>query len=360
METSPTVKAYCLKVPKTSGEKAISLAVKLGLLNEDLNVQSTTGDLYVPLQQEPSFEHVAEFERTLPRFDILIHNFSRRVKPSRSLLEILGDRLPPHLLASLPRAIDFVGDIAIVEVPSELEAHKSLIGDAILEAHSHVRTVLAKASTVGGVYRLREYEVVAGSPNTETVHKEYGCRYHMDVRKVYFSPRLSYEHYRVASQVGEKETVIDMFAGIGSFSILIAKKHRNVKVYAVDINPDAVEYLEKNVLVNGVQSRVTPILGDAKQVIRDRLRGRADRVIMNLPEKAMDYLETACEAMKPGGGIIHYYAFAEGPNSLEVEKNRLMEKLHTMGRKVETFLSARFVREVAPFKWQIALDIEIH
>jgi len=349
-----------LKVPKDLGERAISLLAKLGLLNKDLKVQSINGYLYVPLNQKPSSPHIVEFEKMLPQFDISVQDFSKRLKPSQKVFEIIGDRLPPHLLASFPRAIDFVGDIAIVEVPPELEDYKKLIGETILKVHKRVRTVLAKYSAVSGLYRLREYEVIGGSPNTNTVHKEHGCRYHLDLSKVYFSPRLSYEHFRVASQVKENETVIDMFAGVGPFSILIAKMHRNVTVYAVDINPDAVEYLKRNILANGVQGKVTPVLGDAKEIIHERLGGTADRVIMNLPEKAMEYLETACEAMKSEDGVIHYYEFAEEPNSLKIVKNRLIERLNQRGRRIEELISARLVREVAPFKWQIVADIRIH
>jgi tRNA (guanine37-N1)-methyltransferase len=252
-----------------------------------------------------------------------------------------------------------VGDIAIVEVPLELQEHKKIIGETILKIHRHIRTVLAKSSVVRGIRRLREYEVISGSSDTETVQKEYGCKYHLDLRKVYYSPRLSYEHSRVASQVEEGETVIDMFTGVGPFSVLIAHTHRNVKVYAIDLNPDAVRYLERNVIVNGVLGKVISILGDAKEVVNNRLRGAADRVIMNLPEKAIEYLEVACNALKPEGGIIHYYEFSEGPDPLRTVKKRLTETLNKTDHMGRMFISARVVREVAPFKWQVAVDIRI-
>jgi tRNA (guanine37-N1)-methyltransferase len=354
-----TVEAYCLKVPKACGEKAVRLAAEIGILNRGLKVQSDDSYLYVPLDREPLPAHVAEFEKRLPYFDVLVQGFIGCVKRAQKLSEIVAEFLPPHLLASFPRSIDFVGDIAIVEIPPELEACKKPIGEAILKAHKHMRTVLAKLGAVTGVYRLREFEVIAGAPNTETTHREHGCKYRLDVSKAYFSPRLSNEHLRVASKVGENETVIDMFAGVGPFSILIAKMHRNVTVYAIDINPQAIEYLEKNVALNRVQEKVVPILGDAEKVIRERLRGKANRVIMNLPEKANEYLASACEAVKAEGGTIHYYEFAEGPDLLEAAKNRLTERINRTRREVEGSPSARLVREVAPFKWQIAIDAEI-
>ncbi len=354
-----TVKAYCLRVAKNLGEKAIRLAMGLEIMDKALKVRSDGGHLCVPLNQKPGPVHIAEFNETFKNYDILVQDFSRHVKVHRNAYEIAGEKLPPHLLASFPRAIDFVGDIAIVEIPAELEEYKSLVGEAVLEAHKHAHTVLAKASAVSGMHRLREYEVIAGSPNTDTVHIENGCKYYLDLSKVYFSPRLSFEHSRVASQVEENETVVDMFAGIGPFSVQIARAHKDVKVYAVDVNPDAVEYLRRNIVANGVLGKVVPILGDAKEIIHSMLHGVADRVIMNLPEKAVEYLTAACEALKLQGGVIHYYEFAERQNRLEVIKKKLHEAFEQRGRRVEEFLSARTVREIAPFRWQVAVDMRV-
>lgn len=359
MEAQSKIKAYCLKVPKNLGEKTIRLATELSLLSRDLKVRSDKEIILVPLNRKPTASKVSELKRTLPHLYITIEDFEPRAKRPRSISGVLGDQLPPYLLASVPRAIDFVGDIAVLEVPQELEKEKKLIGEAALQTYRRVRTVLAKSSAVAGTYRLREYEVIAGPPNTETIHKEHGCKYHLDLGKVYFSPRLSHERKNIASQVGENETVIDMFAGVGPFSVLIAKTHRNVKVYAIDINPEAIKYLERNTIVNGVWRNVIPLLGDAADIARSKLRGVADRVIMNLPEKAAEYLEAASDAVKPSGGIIHYYEFAEGPSFLNAIKERVTETMKKTRRKLERIPEARIVREVAPFRWQIAVDLLI-
>jgi tRNA (guanine37-N1)-methyltransferase len=218
---------------------------------------------------------------------------------------------------------------------------------------------VAKSGAVRGVCRLREYEVIAGLPCTETVYKEHGCKYFLDLKKVYFSPRLCHEHHRIASQVEENETVIDMFAGTGPFSVLIAKLHNDVRVYAVDVNPDAVRYLEKNVIANSVLGKVVPILGEIKRVVQEKLRRTADRVIMNLPESAIEYVDVACQALRSEGGIMHYYEFAEGLNAVDAAKRHLMEAVNRTGRNITGFLSARIVREVAPFKWQVVVDAVI-
>jgi len=353
------VKAPCIRVEKTQGEKAIIIAKRLNLLDRNLRVQRQQDYLYIPLIREPQKTDLEELEANLPQFEVIQRKFIERVERPPKLVDFLSDKLPPHLLASLPRAIDFVGGIAVVEVPPELAAFKAVVGEAILATHKRLSTVLAKSSAVGGEYRVREFETIAGVDKTKTVHREHGCVFHVDLAKAYFSPRLSYEHSRVASLVEEGETVLDMFAGVGPFSILIARKHKKVNVYAIDKNPEAVQLLKKNMVANRVEARITPILGEAKQIVAERLRNSSDRVVMNLPEKAIEYFDAACEAIKPAGGIIHYYEFTSAHEPIETAKNRLMEAVKQTNRKLDEILCSRIVRGTAPFTWQVVVDARI-
>lgn len=349
----------CLKVPKVQGEKAIDLARKLNLLNQDFKIQRIEGHLYIPLARKPLRADLEEFQNNLLEYEVSTHKFSTRAKRAQKLVDVLEEKLPPHLLASLPHAVDFVGDIAIVEIQPELETYKRTIGEAILTTQKRVSTVLAKSGAIEGVYRIRRFGVIAGVEKTETVHKEHGCVFHVDLAKAYFSPRLSYEHRRIAAQVKEDETVIDMFAGVGPFSILIAKRCANVKIYAIDVNPDAVHYLKRNVKANNVEAEVTPMLGDARQIIREKLKGVANRVIMNLPETALGYVDVACDALQKEGGIIHYYEFTNASNPMEAAKDRLNEAMKQTSRSLEEILLARTVRATAPYMWQVVVDAEI-
>lgn len=349
----------CLIVPKILGEKAIVLLSKLSLLNRELKIQQVKDRLFIPLVRKPLPTDVKRFEESLPNFKISTHEFPKHTKRPLKLVDLLEDKLPTHLLVSVPHAIDFVGDVAVIEVPPELESRKTTVGEAILKTHKRIHTVLAKSGAVEGVYRVREFDVIAGIGKTETVHREYGCVYHVDLGKAYFSPRLSHEHDRVASQVKDGETVIDMFAGVGPFSILIAKRHKNVRVYAVDVNPDAVNYLKRNIEANHVGKSVTPVLGDIRQIVKTRLIGVADRVIMNLPERAIEYVDVACETLRPKGGIVHYYEFTSMPEPLETAKVRLIEAMKQTSRNVKKILSARLVRATAPYTFQVVVDAEI-
>jgi tRNA (guanine37-N1)-methyltransferase len=351
--------APCLKVPKNLGERAVRLGNKLNIFNRELQVQQVGNYLCIALAREPLPSTLKILKKELGHFEVFKQTFAKRTKRPLKLLDYLADKLPPHLLASIPRAIDFVGDIAIIEVPPELTEQKTTLGEAILKAHKQIRTVLAKSGAVEGVYRLRDFEVIAGTAKTTTVHKEYGCVFHVDVAKAYFSPRLSSEHSRVAMQVKPGETVVDLFAGVGPFAIQIAKQQENVKVYAVDVNPDAITLMKKNVAVNRVAEQVVPILGDAKQVVRERLSGVADRVIMNLPETAIEFVDVACDALKAGGGIMHYYEFTKESEPLETAGVRLTEAVSRSNRQVNKILLAKTIREVAPYTWQVVVDAEI-
>jgi len=351
--------AYCIKIAKANGEKALTLVKQLAMLNTLLEIQKDDDFIYIPLLRQPEGKELETLKVATLGFQIITRTFTEKNMQRKTLVQALQKTLPSHLLAKVPRALDIIGDIAIVEIPAELEAHEALIGEAILAVHKNVHTVLAKASAISGTYRLREFRIIAGEPRTTTVHKEYGCKYHVDIAKAYFSPRLSREHHRVASLVKKNEVVIDLFAGVGPFSVLIAKNNCDVKVYAVDINPEAVEFLKRNISLNRVESRVIPIFGDARKVVEERLTGVADRVIMNLPEKAIEYVDAACKSLKPEGGIVHFYSFVSRANSIEDLKQLVSDAVAAVGRKVDDFLFAWAVRETAPYEQQIVLDVKI-
>jgi tRNA (guanine37-N1)-methyltransferase len=349
----------CLRVPKVCGHHVISFASKLMIIDRLLEIQSDTNFVYIPLIRQPSAEELAELQVQVPDYSLQLHIFPEKRKQSKTAMEVLEGHLPSHLMASLPKALDVIGNIAVVEVPTELENHKKLLGAAILEAHKNLRTVLAKAGAISGEYRLRDFEVIAGEPRTNTIHKEFGCSYQVDVAKAYFSPRLSHEHQRVASLVQQGETVVDLFAGVGPFVVLIAKNHKDVKVYAVDLNADAVESLRTNIRLNRVENRVFPIVGDARLMVDAKLRSVADRVIMNLPEKAIEFVDVACKALKPKGGLLHFYSFIHKPDSLDALKTRFAEAVANSGRHVGRFMLAKPVRETAPYTCQVVLEAEI-
>jgi len=172
-----------------------------------------------------------------------------------------------------------------------------------MQINKSVKTVLHQIAPVSGDLRLRKLEWVAGDRRTETLYREYGCLFNIDLAKCYFSPRLSFERMRIAQLVQAGEVVINMFAGVGCYSMIIARHSKAERVYSIDINPVAVEYIEENAKLNKVEDRVVSVEGDAKLIIEERLQSTADRVLMPLPKKAYEYLDCAVFALKPAGGM---------------------------------------------------------
>jgi len=349
----------CLKVAKKQGEKALIAANGLGITNKALQIQKEDDLLFIPLLRKPTEEEMKDILALIPEPQLATHVFSSKKYQETTAAEALRNLLPEHLLSKLPRALDIVGDIAIVEIPQELEQYKAAIGQATLKAHKNVRVILAKAGKVSGPYRLRDFELIAGEPRTTTIYKENGCSYYIDVAKAYFSPRLSHERERVTSLVQEGETIVDLFAGVGPFSILIAKNHENVRVFALDINSEAVEQMKRNARLNRVENKIFPILGDARKIINGKLVYVADRVIMNLPENAHKFVDVACKTLKTSGGVVHFYGFVRSPDTIENMKSHFEEDVNKAGRKVIALLEAKSVRETAPHEYQVVLDAKI-
>jgi tRNA (guanine37-N1)-methyltransferase len=351
--------SFCIKVPKSQGEKTITLATKFGLADKSLVIQREEESLCIPLLREPKGIELTTLKNQIPKFTLYTAVFSEKPLPPETLTQVLQDKLPPDLLAKVPQAFDIIGDIVVIDIPPQLKPFQNTIGEAILQTQKNVVAILGKAGDISGVFRVRDYDFIAGEHKTKTIHREFGCQYNVDIAKAYFSPRLSHEHERVAAQVQDGETVADLFAGVGPFAILICKRNPEAKVYAVDINPDAVELLKLNVRVNRVENRVFPILADAREIAATKLKGTADRVIMNLPETAIDFVDSACNALKPLGGVVHFYGFIRSPDNIENLKQHFSELVEKNGRKVEAFLYAKSIRETAPFESQVVLDARI-
>jgi tRNA (guanine37-N1)-methyltransferase len=274
------------------------------------------------------------------------------------LKENLSEILNHWELKLLYNSFDIVGDIAVIRIPKSLEHRTKIIAEAVLLTNNHIKTVLCQTSPVLGEHRLRQLKFIAGENKTETFHKEFGCSFKVDLRKCYFSPRLSFERMRIAKQVDHDDIVVNMFAGAGCFSIILAKWSNAKKVYSIDINPDAFQYAWENVRLNNVYV-VETIEGNARNVIETRLRDIADRIIMPLPEKACEYLDSAIIALKPIKGIIHYYDIIharKGEDPISKIKQKVSERLLSLYVEFEIFFG-RVVRTIGPRWYQVVLDI---
>ncbi len=275
----------------------------------------------------------------------------------KDLHEALGGQLSEEEFKQF-RAFDIVGDIAVVKLPKGLLPKKRLIGQALMQVHHHVRTVLNQTAPVRGEFRTRELELIAGEPETETMYHESGCSFKVDLAKVYFSPRLAHERLRIAKLVKPGEVVTNLFAGVGSYSVVIAKRGKASRVYSIDKNPAAFDYMRTNIRINKVGDRVVPILGDAREVVEANLRGKADRVLMPLPELAREFFDVALLALKPEGGVVHLYDFGNEPELFRPSLEFARAAAAAKGRKVE-LLGSRAIRSYAIRVYHVVLDLEV-
>lgn len=273
----------------------------------------------------------------------------------------LSELLSPIEMQDLRASFEVVGNIAIIKVPEKLQHRKKDIARVVMKTNSNIKTVINQTSPVSGVFRIREFEHLLGEPKTETTYQEYGCSFKVDLASTYFSPRLSFERMRITNLVNDGETIVNMFAGVGCYSILIAK-HRPIKrVFSIDLNPKAIKLMKENTQLNHVTDKVIVIEGDAQDVILKYLKESCNRVLMPLPEKAFEYLESAILALKKGKGIIHYYDFIFAKkNEDPIEKliQCIEPRLHQL---VSTFVisHSRVVRMIGPRWYQIVLDVHI-
>ncbi|MBI1829578.1 MAG: class I SAM-dependent methyltransferase family protein [Thaumarchaeota archaeon] len=253
-------------------------------------------------------------------------------------------------------AFDQIGDIIILRIPDSLVSKKEIIGKVLLEKVKTAKSVFYQSSPVSGDFRTRKLELLAGEDKTETEYKEHGCRFIVDVEKAFFSPRLSTERDRIANLIQDGETVINMFGGVGMFSIIAAKK-KKCMVYNIDINPNASRLCEQNINLNKLVGKVESITGDAAKIIEEKLTGIGDRVLMLLPERSDEFLDSAIKAAKKNG-IIHYYCHVHGNKKNEVSRLAKEHFLEVMKTKAE-ILGSKIVRPVGPRFYQAVVDAKL-
>jgi tRNA (guanine37-N1)-methyltransferase len=273
------------------------------------------------------------------------------------LKTILKEILPPEDISKLYSAFDIIGSIIIIKIPDSLNSKKQIIADTILMNIKSAKSVFAQTSAVQGDYRIRRLEHLAGDNSVITEYKEHGCRFKVDVTKTYFSPRLSTERIRVSKMITDNEIITNMFAGVGTYSILIAKNNKSCKVYSIDSNPVANELALINAKLNKVQGQIIPICGDAREVIIRQLKGTSTRVLMPLPEKAKEFVDFAVMALKENGGTVHYFAHVKAPSKKLALDNAALDVKHAFINHDYKIVSTRVVREVGPRLYQTVSDI---
>jgi tRNA (guanine37-N1)-methyltransferase len=320
----------CVRVERESGEKTRQTLAERELLDQDREIVHEDGRLYIP---------VLDSEAVPDEYDVV-----HREPPERDTQTMPAD------LVSFDPTYERLGEVIIIDEDDDQRARD--LADAIVDSDIPAKSVLNRASKIRGEQRIRDWEVLAGEA-TEAVHREYGCAFALDLESVYFSPRLATERHRVVEQVQTGEQAFDMFAGVGPFVIPVAK--RGAKAVGVDINEDAIEYLRENAERNGVTERVTAIQGDVRDVAGD-YEDWADRIVMNLPHSADEFLDTAV-TLAAEECVLHYYDIQHEDDPFGPGERAIREAAApTYDVTVET---RHVVRSYAPHEDNIVLDVRL-
>ena len=268
------------------------------------------------------------------------------------LRDLLRDHLSAEELDLLPSGWARIGHVVVLSLPPKLMKRAPEIGESALEIPG-VRTAAVWTGPIAGRERRPSLEVVAGDPETVTIHREHGCQFKLDVARVMFSVGNVTERGRVAELVEPGEVVVDLFACVGQFSILIAKNAEPKRVHAVEINPVAFGYLKENVELNRLGHLVAPVQGDCAEVAP---RGVADRVVMGILHVTHRYLPLALEVLKPEGGVIHYHESV--PVNLGFDRPISRIRKAAGDRELE-ILDKRVVKRYSPGVDHVVVDAKI-
>ena len=252
-------------------------------------------------------------------------------------------------------AFDQVGDIIVVRIPESLMHKRHQIGEALLANVKVSRAIFCQKADVTGDHRTRSLELIAGEGTTQTEYRENGCRFAVDVEGAFFSPRLSTERSRIADLMQDGQTLLNMFAGVGMFSILAASKCR-CTAYSIDLNPLASLLCEQSIRMNKLAGDVISINGDVSKVIHEQnMADCSDHTLMLLPERSDEFVDDAIHVTK-SGGIIHYYAHVHAEKKSGVS-DAINERWGKVCKIKSEILESKLVRAVGPRYYQAVADI---
>ncbi|WP_048154526.1 class I SAM-dependent methyltransferase family protein [Methanosarcina sp. Kolksee] len=337
-----------IRTAPEKGEELRKKAIQGGFLDTSRKIRKVRTEegnfLEIPVT-ESAYDSVDSFlvlEQENPEF----------LEKPNSLKDSLKGFLSETELASVPSGWQVLGDIIIVFIPEILEDKKTRIAESLLSMYPKCRTVVRDFG-IEGQFRQPKRELLLGS-ETETIHKEHGCFFKQDVTKVMYSKGNLEERKRM-SQLGEGEVIVDMFAGIGYFSIPMAVHSRPKKIVGIEINPESFAYLKENIRLNKVEDIFIPICGDCSKFAPE---GTADRVLMGYVGTTHHYLEPAIKALKKSGGILHYHETVPESLARTRPQERIEKAACALGKKVE-ILETHRIKKYSPGVLHVVVDARI-
>lgn len=214
---------------------------------------------------------------------------------------------------------------------------------------------IVKLGRINGLKREPHVETIVGE-GTETIHRENKCLFKLDVSKIMWSKGNTTERKRMSEMPEDGETVVDMFAGIGYFSIPMAVHSNLSKIYSVEINPVSHDYLCENIKLNRVEGKIEPILGNCRERAPKAI---ADRVVMGYIGNTDEYLEVAMDILKVEGGIIHYHESVPDKIKFIRPVDRIKAAAAAAGKENVQILKKRIIKPYSPGVYHVVVDAKI-
>jgi len=223
--------------------------------------------------------------------------------PFDKIKKLISNEIPKELTNEIPDKWEKVGDIGIIKLPKSLKKYSNIIGEKYASI-LNCKTILNDIGGIIGELREPKTEIIYGPTDTITVHKENKIRFKLDPQKIMFSSGNMDERIRMANVSNKNETVVDLFAGIGYFSIPMAVFSKPKKIFSCELNSVSYNFLCENITLNNVTDIVEPIKGDCKSVAPKNI---ADRVLLGYIIDTKKFLPTAFECLNENKGLIHYH-----------------------------------------------------
>ena len=332
-----------VKVPRALAEEFRVSIARQGIVDKTLAILDEGDSVLIPVHREPGADLMGRYHASIVERDFP----SRRTRVDPIDQVRARADVPEELKLLLPEKWEQLGDVVTLRLPKELVRYGRELGEAYAAALK-AKTVLRDVAGIAGSYRTPVVETLFGD-DPVAVHTENGILYKLDASKVMFSSGNVDERMRMATVACDGETVVDMFAGIGYFTLPLAVYQHPKRVISCELNEVSYGYLVENIALNKVGGKVEPILGDNRDLPGD---GFADRVVMGYVKTTHEFLHTAFRLLR-SGGVLHYHETC--PNDLL--PGRPVQRLRdaARGNRVEV-LRFKEVKSYSPGVSHVVVD----
>jgi len=335
-----------VRVHRTKAENARRELARAGLVDRAHVISEEGASVTIPVTSRPPTGLLNRLGAELVDSDFLLR--PQRRDPIDEILDRAA--VPASLKPLLPRKWELFGDVLVLRLDRALDAHESALAEAYADVLG-AKAVLRDVGGISGELRQPNLRLLLGE-DTVTTHVENGVKFRFDVARIMFSSGNMEERIRMAETRCDGETVVDMFAGIGYFSLPLAVHQRPRKVIACELNPLAHAYLRESIALNRVEGIVEPVLGDNRSLPGESF---ADRIIMGYVKTTHEYLPAAVRMLK-SGGIIHYHETCPRELLPDRPRQRLVQGAQGCRVLVDRF---KEVKSYAPGISHVVIDARV-